>query len=351
MSIYRRGKTWWYYINIHGREIRGSCRTSDERSAMELHDRMRADMWRKKEIGEVERHTVDDAIDKFLKLHGNKKSWRDDIRHGAWWKEEFKNQGIKMIDEVTSINLSQIRDEYAQSNTRRGTKMTPATVNRKLAFISAVLNSAATEWAWITSAPKCKHLVGERSRRRFLTPEEVTRLVERLPRPYSDMALFAVSTGLRQANVLGLRWDQVNLNRRSATFPEDVMKNGLPFSCALNDTAISIITKWVGQHDEYVFINGLGKKSSCVPSKLWAKAVKEAGLSDVRWHDLRHTWASLMRQAGVSLPDLQEMGGWENASMVQRYAHQSVEHFAAKANLLDEVLAGHKRSNLRLVSG
>ena len=350
MSIYRRGKVWWYHIIVKGKEVRGSCRTSDEQSALELHDRMRADMWREKQLGATVRHTVDDAIDRFLKTHESKKSYRDDIRHGVWWKGQFKSNGIKMIDEVTSLNLNEIRDEYAQSNTRRGTKMTPATVNRKLAFMSAVLHSAATEWAWIASPPKCKHLVGERSRRRFLTPEEVTRLVECLPSPYSDMALFAVSTGLRQANVLGLRWDQVNLNRRLATFPEDVMKNGLPFSCTLNDTAISIITKWIGQHDEYVFINGLGKKSSCVPSKLWARAVKAAGLSDVRWHDLRHTWASLLRQAGVSLPDLQEMGGWENSSMVQRYAHQSVEHLANKASLLDQILVGHKRGNLRLVT-
>ncbi len=351
MSIYRRGKVWWYHIVVKGKEVRGSCHTSDEKSALELHDRMRADMWREKQLGVTEKHTVDEAIDKFLRSHESKKSYRDDIRHGQWWKDQFKSIGVKMIDEVTSKMLTEIRDEYAQTNTRRGTKMTPATVNRKLAFISAVLHSAATEWAWIASPPKCKHLVGERSRRRFLEPDEVIRLVECLPRPYSDMALFAVSTGLRQANVLGLRWDQIKMNRRLATFPDDVMKNGLPFSCALNDTAISIITKWIGQHDEYVFINGLGNRVTGVPSKLWSKAVKQAGLSDVRWHDLRHTWASLLRQAGVSLPDLQEMGGWENSSMVQRYAHQSVEHFAANAGLMDGVLSSNKKGNLRLVTG
>ena len=351
MSIYRRGNVWWYYIVVKGKEVRGSCRTSDEQSALELHDQLRADMWREKQLGITTRHTVDEAIDKFLRAHESKKSYRDDVRHGQWWKDQFKSIGVKMIDEVTSKMLTEIRDKYAQSNTRRGTKMTPATVNRKTAFISAVVMSAAHEWQWIASPPKCKRMPGERSRHRFLEPNEVIRLVKCLPSPYADMALFAVSTGLRQANVLGLRWDQINLNRRTATFPDDVMKNGVPFSCMLNDTAISVIKRWTGQHDEYVFINGLGRKSSCVPSKLWAKAVKEAGLSDVRWHDLRHTWASLLRQAGVSLPDLQEMGGWENASMVQRYAHVNKEHLAANAGLMDGFLADHKTGHLSLVAG
>jgi integrase len=351
MSIYRRGTVWWYHIVVKGNEVRGSCHTRDEKSALELHDRMRADMWSEKHLGTTARHTVDEAIDKFLKAHESKKSHRDDIRHGRWWKAQFKSFGVKMIDEVTSKVLTEIRDEYAESKTRRGTKMTPATVNRKTAFISAVVMSAAHEWQWISSPPKCKRMPGERSRHRFLEPSEVMRLVECLPKPYADMALFAVSTGLRQANVLGLRWDQVNLQRRMATFPEEVMKNGRPFSCHLNDTAISVIKNWVGQHDEYVFINGLGKKSSGVPSKLWAKALEKADLKDVRWHDLRHTWASLLRQAGVNLPDLQEMGGWENASMVQRYAHVNKEHLAANAGLMDGFLSERKTSHLSLVAG
>jgi len=256
-----------------------------------------------------------------------------------------------MFDDVTSKLLTDFRDESDQSNTPRGTKITTTSVNRKTAFISAVVMSAAHEWQWITNPPKCKRLAGERSRHRFLEPNEVIRLVKCLPSPYADMALFAVSTGLRQANVLGLRWSQVNLQRRTATFPDEVMKNGMPFSCMLNDTAISVVKRWIGQHDEYVFINGLGKRSSCVPSKLWAKALKEAGLSDVRWHDLRHTWASILRQAGVSLQDLQEMGGWENSSMVQRYAHVNKEHLAANANLMDGFLADHKIGHLNLVTG
>lgn len=60
----------------------------------------------------------------------------------------------------------------------------------------------------------------------------------------------------------------------------------------------------------------------------WIKALKRAGITDFRWHDLRHTWASWHVQAGTPLHVLQELGGWESAEMVRRHAHLSSEHLA-----------------------
>ena len=74
-------------------------------------------------------------------------------------------------------------------------------------------------------------------------------------------------------------------------------------------------------------------------SKIWKKAIDLAGLEDVRWHDLRHTWASLMRQGGVGLDTLQELGGWQSRDMVQRYAHLNVEHLAPAASVIDGLLS------------
>lgn len=268
---------------------------------------------------------------------GNKRSWRDDQRHGDWWQAQFDSAGIHLLEEVTPDVVAEIRDEELGRKTRLGKQVAPGTVNRKLAFLRSVINAAAKEWLWLGSAPKFRLIPGETQRRRFLTPEEVKRLVAVLPQPYADMATFAVATGMRQSNVLGLKWVQVDLQRRKATFPHEVMKNGLPFSCPLNETAATVIQRWVGKHDEYVFSNK-GSQVTGVPSRTWARALQQAGLVDVRWHDLRHTWASLMRQFGVSLSDLRELGGWESHQMVDRYAHLNVEHLAPKAAVLDRVL-------------
>jgi len=337
MAIYRRGNVWWYNINMKGKNFRGSCKTEDEQQALEFHDRLKADLWRERVLRDAKKRSVHEAIDRFLKEHEHKRSYSDDLRYGNWWKEQFNSVQVKLLDDVTPDLVMDIRDEELGRETSRG-PISKATVNRKLAFLRSVLNAAAREWLWIEKAPKVRLLPGERERRRFLEPDEVVRLVEKLPRPYADMALLAVSTGLRQGNVFGLRWDQVNMQRKIATFPNEVMKNGLPFSCALNETAMSVIRKWIGQDTQFVFTKD-GQPVTELPSRMWAKAVKEAGLEDVRWHDLRHTWASLLRQSGIDLADLQEMGGWESGVMVQRYAHLNVDHLAGKAAVMDGLLA------------
>jgi hypothetical protein len=67
---------------------------------------------------------------------------------------------------------------------------------------------------------------------------------------------------------------------------------------------------------------------------LWYAALKRAGIENFRWHDLRHTWASWHVQQGTPLHALQELGGWETAEMVRRYAHFSAEHLAPYADRL-----------------
>lgn len=327
MSIYLRNKTWWYFITVKGRTHRGSCQTQVESDAQEYHDRVRADIWRGRVMKDLQKRTVAEAIDKFLLERSHKRSWRDDDRYGQWWKAQFKSAQVMLLEDVTPDVVTDIRDEEAK-------RLKAASVNRKIAFLRAVVRSAALEWLWIDKVPKFRLLTGEVERRRFLEPHEVVRLVEALPRPFSDMALLAVSTGLRQGNILNLKWSEVDLQRRRLVFSDKVMKNGLPFSIPLNDTATSVIRKWVAIHDTYVFVRN-ARRISGVPSRMWADAVKEAGLEDLRWHDLRHTWASLMRQSGIGLDDLQELGGWESPIMVQRYAHLNVEHLAPKAAVLD----------------
>ena len=66
----------------------------------------------------------------------------------------------------------------------------------------------------------------------------------------------------------------------------------------------------------------------------WAAALERAGISEFRWHDLRHTWASWHVQAGTPLHVLQELGGWECVEMVRKYAHLSSERLAGYVDRL-----------------
>ena len=73
----------------------------------------------------------------------------------------------------------------------------------------------------------------------------------------------------------------------------------------------------------------------------WQNAVAKAGLGDLRFHDLRHTWASWHRQSGTSVDELKELGGWKSRSMVDRYAKFATEHLAAAAMRIENGRKGN----------
>jgi len=342
MTIHRRGNVWWYSFSVKGRMYRGSCKTEDESAAQELHDKLKHEAWSQRVLKQKPRHTWEEAANKWLAEHRDKRSHQDDLRYDAFWKRELAEVGVNYLDEVTPDVVADIRDEEVGRPKLRGEGVVqPATVNRHLAFLRSVMLAAAREWLWIPMSPKFKMLEEGDWRMRFLTPPEFERLARALPEPYGSAARFAVTTGLRRANVFGLRWSNLSVQGglTVATFPQQVMKNGLPFSIPLSPTAQAAVKAQMGLHKELVFPRLDGQEISDIPPKMWRKALEVAGLVDLRWHDLRHTWASWLRQSGVSLDRLQELGGWKSVEMVQRYAHLNVSHLAQHAFVIEQMIA------------
>lgn len=101
----------------------------------------------------------------------------------------------------------------------------------------------------------------------------------------------------------------------------------------LNAEAQAIVLKRKGGHATHVF-SFRGKPITQVSTKGWYGAMKRAGIENFRWHDLRHTWASWHVQRGTPLFALKELGGWESAEMVRRYAHLTADHLAPYADRL-----------------
>ena len=147
------------------------------------------------------------------------------------------------------------------------------------------------------------------------------------------MASFSLATGLRAANVTGLQWSQVDLVRRVAWIHPDQAKSRRAIPVPLNTEAVLLLRQRLGTHPLYV-ISFHGKRITQVSAKAWYAALVRAGISEFRWHDLRHTWASWHVQNGTPLFALQELGGWESPEMVRRYAHLAAEHLAPYADRL-----------------
>jgi integrase len=254
----------------------------------------------------------------------HKKTHKDQVQRLRWLDQHL---GGKHLDEIDRTLIDQVR--FARESVASG-----ATANQYLKLIRAILRRARDEWEWTDKVPKVRMAQEAAGRVRSLTPQEFQRLIAELPEHLADMAVFSVATGLRQGNVKGLEWRQVDLERGHAWIPGSQHKNGKPHSVPLNQMALAVLRKQVGKHVSRVFTY-CGAPIEQVGTKAWRHALKRAGIEDFRWHDLRHTFATWHRQAGTPTYELQRLGGWLTAGMVERYAHVAPEALHSAAHRLD----------------
>ncbi len=154
------------------------------------------------------------------------------------------------------------------------------------------------------------------------------------------MTGFALAAGLRESNITGLEWPQVDLERRIVWIHPDQAKSRKAITVPLNAEAVLILRSQLGQHARWVFTYH-GNRVTRANNHAWRRALKRVGIEDFRFHDLRHTWASWHVQAGTPLYALQEMAGWSSVEMVRRYARLCADHLADYAeNLCRPKLVG-----------
>lgn len=328
MSLFKRGKMWWIsFTTPSGERVRCSAATEDKTQAQEFHDKLKAESWRVVKLGDKPKRTWDEAAYKWLMETQDKKTHHDDVTKINWLQQFFRG---KYLEELT-------RDVIAGIGELKRKETSPATANRLLALIRSILRRAALDWEWIDKPPVIKLYREAKRRVRYLNATQASILIQELPQHLADMVTFSLATGLRRSNVTKLEWSQVDMQRNVAWIHGDQAKAGKPIHVTLNATAMAVLTKQIGKHSRSVF-SYKGKPITQVNTKAWYKALKRAGIEDFRWHDLRHTWASWLTQNGVPLNVIQEMGAWESAEMVRRYAHLAPEQFAQHARVLDGVL-------------
>ena len=323
MPIYQRDNIW--YIDIQtasGKRIRRSTGTTDKIQAQEYHDQIKHQLWRQERVGERPTYTWDEAALRWITEMADKKSIDSD------------KGKIRRLTAFRGLFLDDMDRDFIM-RTINARNCSKSTKNRYLALVSAILNKAEKEWEWIEKAPFLKKHKEPKKRIRWLTPDEANRLIAALPPHLAKAAAFSLLTGLRQGNVLGLTWQQIDLQRGVAWIWGDQTKSGRDLGVALNQGAIRILQSQLGAHHEFVFTNKRGGQIKSISNRDWKIALEKANITNFRWHDLRHTWASWLVQRGVPLAILQEMGGWESIEMVQRYAHLSPTHLHQHALLLD----------------
>jgi integrase len=186
-----------------------------------------------------------------------------------------------------------------------------------------------------------------------LTLEEEERLLAASPPWLQQLIVFAVSTGLRHREVLHLQWPEVDFSRKTITILEQ--KNKSIDTLPLNVRALDVLKERAKvRHltSKYVFFTATGNAIliNNVLRGLYS-AIEKANIGHLRFHDLRHTFATRLVQAGVDLYTVQKLGRWKTLSMVMRYAHHHSESLRAGTEVLDRVTRRENTTAAQLHTG
>lgn len=327
-GIYRRpdSRHWWINATLpNGKRIRQSAGTEVREDAEAYLAKLKLDSYRELHFGLKPQRSWQEAVVRYLTIKSGLRSFQD-VRRICRHLDPY----------LGKLTLNQINGDViwgiAQGLIRKGKK--PATVNRYLALIRNLLKTARDEWQWLDSIPKIRLLPGEVERDRWLTREEADRLVKACPPHLASLVRFALATGCRASEITNLEWSRVDLSRRTAWINQT--KNGTPRGVPLNNDAIAVLEEQLGKHPKACFTcqGEPIRRSNC--NTAWYNALKEAGLEDFRFHDLRHTWASWHRQMGTSTDELKDLGGWKTRTMVDRYAKFATENLAFAASRIEQ---------------
>jgi integrase len=228
----------------------------------------------------------------------------------------------------------------------------PGTVNRRMALVKFIFN-LAEKWEVIDKSPArgISKVADNSSKERFLTGDETNRLLTALKQCHSqvvpDLIEFLLLTGARKSEASNARWENVNLETGIWTVP--VSKSGKPRYIPLSGAAVQVLARRRTNGSVYVFPNPKTGKPLQALHNTWDRIRIRAGLPDVRIHDLRHNFASLLVNHGRSLYEVQKLLGHASISTTQRYAHLSQDTLKdateiVSASLTSDGMVGDEQS-------
>jgi len=312
------GEWWIRYVDAQGRYRREKAGTKS--AAILLYRKRKTEALEGKKLPEkLRRATVtfaEIAGDALAYSKAHKRTYEDDVarmeRMLGWFRDRSGD----------SVTPQEIERHFEECIEQEG--WAASTVNHYRSLLSLTYRLAIRNGK-VSSNPAraTRHRKEDNSRVRYLTPEEEGKLRAVLERdwpghiPEFDLALH---TGLRLSEMYGLDWQDVDLARRLLLVRRG--KNGESRYARLNSVALAALAELRRRSDGTGPVIRNLRGEPLAKGRYWfEKAVKEAGLADFHWHDLRHTFASRLAMAGVGLRAIQDALGHKSIAMTVRYSH------------------------------
>jgi integrase len=331
-GLINRNGIWHIEKRLFGGRVRESTGTSDIAQAEIYFARKIEELRQSKIYGVRPKRIFRDAAIKYLIENTHKSSLDDDKSH---LKKLDSFIGTLTLDAIHMGSLA----PFIEVRKQEGVKM--RTINQGLKVVRRILNLATSEWVdehgltWVLTTPKIKLLAEPDLRKPYpLSWQEQAKLFEALPLHLRRMALFAVNTGCRDAEICSLKWEWEvkvpELNCSVFIIPGKHVKNRDDRLVVLNGTALKVIEEVRGQHPEYVFVYR-GKRLTRILNSAWRRAREKVNLM-VRVHDLKHTFGRRLRAAGVSFEDRQDLLGHRSARITTHYSSAELRNLLESAN-------------------
>ena len=248
--------------------------------------------------------------------------------------------GPMLVREIKPGMVEKYQTQRLQEPTRYGGPRSTANVNRTIAVMKRMFNLAVREE--LMEKTPCwgvRMLPEDNTRDRILSLEELDRLLHHLPRHAGLVVHFAYLTGMRAGEIFNLTWDKVNLTKRIIRLEAKDTKTCEPRVVFLCQPAYDILNEAgrVRFLDHNLVFTYRGKPLKKV-KKAFSSACRKAGINNFRFHDLRHTFITNMRKAGVDHSVIMKLTGHKTAAMFLRYNSVDLEDARGAYQKLEALL-------------
>ena len=290
--------------------------------------------------------SLQELSDRYMEYAKTKKrSWKRDIvslKNILRMEIDNKKLGEYPVDTIKVVHVQkyQIRRkrEMDKKFTAKGIDEEDrnyATCNRELACLRHIFN-IGIEWEFLHKNPVASKLVRfdkEKPRDRILDNDQLAKLLEACSGQLRQSVLVAINTGMRRGEIFGLKWEKLNLE--SGKIEVKHIKSGDDRTIPINSFLWNLLSS-MGRDSSLVFTNTIGRKISDVRTA-WHKALKQVNIKDFRFHDLRHTVATILAQAKVHESVIALILGHKRTSITSRYINPQWNEMVQAVEILTRV--------------
>jgi len=342
MGLYKRKGSQFYWMSIRlpsGRKVLESTKTRNKKLAERIYSKRLVDI---QEGRWFETNYKQKPLKEMIERYRTEYTEHKDYYQKARDKSIFKHLYAYFGEDAELLKVEDRVGGYEHHRKSQGAKL--ATILKELGLLRRMFNVARKQWKWKVTNPVSEIELPEarNERVRYLSQDEHQRLALALKSSgkkwLEPFVIVALDTGLRLSNLCDLTWSEVDFFGRKIVIEAEKMKNrdyhGIPLTKRASEVLKGLHR--VRSLSNHVFHEDGKKLYDRRVQRAFIRALKQADIVNFHFHDLRHTFASYLRQRGVDLHTISKLLGHKDTRMTQRYAHLSVESLRSAVSVLEE---------------